>query len=88
MTIACLIISYARKDNILQLIKEVSKAGIEKIYISIDGPRTQEIENIQLELKSELGKIEGVHLEEFRIRCFCNCKSRLGVCKRRRSDCS
>jgi hypothetical protein len=67
MTIACLIISYARKDNVLQLVEEVSKAGIVKIYISIDGPRTQEIENIQLELKSELGKLVSVHLEQVQI---------------------
>ena len=67
MTLACLIISYARKDNVLQLIEEVSKAGIEKIYISIDGPRNQEIENIQLELKSDLAKWDGLHLGQVQI---------------------
>jgi hypothetical protein len=67
MSLACLIISYARKDNVLQLVEEVSNAGIEKIYISIDGPRTQEIENIQLMLKSELANRDGLHLRQVQI---------------------
>jgi hypothetical protein len=53
---ACLIISYARKDNVLHLVDEVTNAGIEKIYISIDGPRNLEVESLQLELRQLLKK--------------------------------
>jgi hypothetical protein len=67
MTLACLIISYARKDNVLQLVEEVFSAGIEKIYISIDGPRNQEIESFQSELKSDLAKLNGLHLSQIQI---------------------
>jgi hypothetical protein len=56
MNPACLIISYARKDNVLRLVEEAAKAGIDKIYISLDGPRNKEIRDIQLKLKSELEK--------------------------------
>jgi hypothetical protein len=67
MTLACLIISYARKDNVLQLVEEVFNSGIEKIYISIDGPRNQEVESFQLELKSDLAKWNGLHLSQIQI---------------------
>jgi len=56
MNLACLIISYARKENVLRLVEEVTNAGIVKIYISIDGPRTKEIAAIQLELGQLLEK--------------------------------
>jgi len=56
MNLACLIISYARKENVLRLIEEVTNAGIVKIYLSIDGPRTKEIAAIQLELRQLLEK--------------------------------
>ena len=67
MTLACLIISYARKDNVLQLVEAVSKAGIEKIYISIDGPGDQEIKSIQSELKSDLANWHSLHLTQVQI---------------------
>jgi len=67
MTLACLIISYARKENVLQLIEEVSRAGIEKIYISIDGPSNQEIKSIQLELINEIAKRNSPHFGQVQL---------------------
>ena len=51
---ACLIISYARKDNVLQLVNKVIDSGALEIYISIDGPRNQSVKDIQSVLKLKL----------------------------------
>ena len=58
MSPACLIVSYARKENVLRLVNEVINARIERIYVSIDGPRNELIFDIQSELKIELERIQ------------------------------
>lgn len=54
MTSAALIVSYARKDNVMRLVEESINSGVKKIYISIDGPKNDEIREIQSMLKREL----------------------------------
>jgi hypothetical protein len=58
MTHAGLIITYARKENVLRLVDELIKNGVQKIYISIDGPQNKNVEAIQSELKLELNREE------------------------------
>ena len=56
MTDAALIVSYARKENVLRLVEQSINSGVKHIYISIDGPRNNEIREIQTALKTELEK--------------------------------
>ena len=56
MTNAALIVSYARKDNVLKLVEQSINSGAKKIYVSIDGPQNNEIREIQAALKKELVK--------------------------------
>ena len=51
---AALVISYARKENSMRLVEQLILAGIERIYISIDGPRSADIRELQTKLKEEL----------------------------------
>lgn len=67
MNAACLIVSYARKENVLRLIDEVICAKIERIYVSIDGPRSKSIFDIQSELMIELSRIQDSFSGEIRI---------------------
>jgi hypothetical protein len=57
MTYATLIVSYARKENVLKLIEASINSGFENIYLSIDGPRSHEIRKIQSELELEIAKL-------------------------------
>jgi hypothetical protein len=56
VTHAALIVSYARKENVLRLVEQSINSGVKHIYISIDGPRNNEIREIQTALKTELEK--------------------------------
>ena len=58
MISVALVISYARKENSMRLVKQLILAGIERIYISIDGPRSDEIRDIQAKLKAELAETQ------------------------------
>lgn len=57
MTIPCLLITYARSSNVLNLIKELYGQGVVRFYVAIDGPRDMEIERIQNELVENLEKL-------------------------------
>ncbi len=54
---ACLIISYARKDNVLRLVEEIANSGVLRIYVSIDGPRNETVREIQAQIKINLERI-------------------------------
>jgi hypothetical protein len=51
---AAIVISYARKDNTLRLVEQLTRVGIERIYVSIDGPKNDQIHQIQNTLYSDL----------------------------------
>jgi hypothetical protein len=54
MAHATLIVTYGRKENVLRLVEVVISSGVKKIYISIDGPRSEKVSRIQTDLISEL----------------------------------
>ena len=54
MSAAVLVIAYARKSNVLNLLETVIDSGISNIFISIDGPRNSETDQIQKALIKEL----------------------------------
>lgn len=55
--VQALIIAYARKQNVLQLIKRLQCLGVKQIYIALDGPKLPEIKLIQDSLVEAIGKL-------------------------------
>jgi len=58
MVVAALIVSYARTNNTVQLIETTIDSGASRIYVSIDGPRSKEIEEIQTLLLSRIRELQ------------------------------
>ena len=56
-----LILCYSRVKPVISLIDKLIESGIRDIYISIDGPKNQNIELIQSELLSELNNIAKIY---------------------------
>lgn len=55
---SALVISYARRDNTLRLVEQLILVGIEKIYVSVDGPRNRNVSELQVQLNSELKRLK------------------------------
>jgi hypothetical protein len=53
-----LIIGYARGPQIMEIIERCISAGIERIYLHLDGPRDTEVERIQAKVKENLLKLD------------------------------
>jgi hypothetical protein len=74
--IPALILAYSRPDGVERLIRELANQGISRIYISIDGPATEDARTKQIQLRSQIQKLrkefQGV---DFKIRI---CRSNLG----------
>jgi hypothetical protein len=58
MTKPVLIISFARKENVLSLVHESIKSGSKRIYISVDGTEDSQIQAVQSELRAKLFSIQ------------------------------
>jgi hypothetical protein len=52
--IPVLIIAYAREDRVLDLLKKMELWGRQKVFISIDGPRSAEIAEIQIRMRQRI----------------------------------
>jgi len=61
MAYVALIVAYGRKSNVLRLIDVIARAGIKRIYISLDGPRNESLKKIQSELRLELEFLSREH---------------------------
>jgi len=53
-TIPCLILGYSRIQSLISLIIVAQSSGFDPIYVSVDGPNTPEVSEIQVELKREI----------------------------------
>jgi hypothetical protein len=54
MKIPCLIIAYARSENVLNLINSLRLQGVSEFYIAIDGPKDISVSQIQSDLVKQL----------------------------------
>ena len=59
----CLIIGYARPNNIEKLIQSAILSKSKKVYISIDGPKSKEIQNMQNEIVLRVNKMKIMYPE-------------------------
>ena len=53
-----LIIAYARPALTRQLLESLKSCGIEKVYISLDGPKNKSIKQLQDEIRSTVAELE------------------------------
>ncbi len=52
-----LIVAYARIQNVLQLIERLQRLGVNRVYIAVDGPKSQDINLLQESLVKSIGKL-------------------------------
>jgi hypothetical protein len=62
-----LIICYARTSNVINLINQLHRLGICKIYIAIDGPRTQEVAQMHDEFIQSLRRLPAVNQSDIHV---------------------
>jgi hypothetical protein len=78
MSLPCLVIAYGRRENVVDLIVDLLGQGVTKIYVAIDGPKTQAVDEIQHQLLAEIKQLESRFDAKFEIwQRNCN----LGVAK-------
>ena len=64
---AVLIIAFKRKENVLNLITDLARAGTSTIYIAIDGPKNSQDLVLQLELVSRIRALESNEFIQIKI---------------------
>lgn len=53
-TLPCLIIAYSRVEGVIGNLRAANAAGVPRIYISFDGPKDEEVSDIQEELLKQI----------------------------------